>query len=227
MTAPIGHNQPPCAFNAIRIDIEDLEELAKGTFTGQPIATQEQADAVNQIRTARIGAEKALEEKRKAENEPFDKGKAAVQAIAKPLQAKLASIKVSESALLTAWNMAQDAKRQADAQAAIALADELHRAAQAKFAATDRADMEGREEAEQLLKDVDSAAKVAKRIDKAPSGLRTYYVATVTDHKTFLQWLMKNDALELRTYLDERAQKLCNASIRNMAGVLVSEKRRT
>jgi hypothetical protein len=37
---------------------------------------------------------------------------------------------------------------------------------------------------------------------------------------------MKNDGMELMAYLDERAQKLCNASVRNMAGVLVSEERR-
>jgi hypothetical protein len=168
-----------------------------------------------------IDAEKALETIRKRENEPFDTGKAAVQAIAKPLEKILDTAKKTAKQALTPWNLKLDAIREADAKAAKALADELAVQVAAKFAETNLGDLEGRQEAEALADQAKQAA-----IDKVPSGLKTYYVAKLVDRGAFLNWLKEHRADVLTDWLGAEAVRQVNAGQRCMAGVEVVIERR-
>jgi hypothetical protein len=228
MTATTGHNGGPALepFKAITDHIGDLYELAAGCLTGGDIASQAQADQIKQIVDDVIDAEKALEAIRKRENEPFDTGKAAVQAIAKPLADSLKLAKSTAKQPLTAWNLKLDAIREADAKAAKALADELATQVQAKFAETNLGDLEGRQEAEALAEQAKQAAMVAKRIDKVPSGLKTYHVAKLVDRGAFLKWLKEHRADVLTDWLGAEAVRQVNAGQRCMAGVEVFTERR-
>ena len=84
-----GHNQPPkTPFEAAegRIDLLHLE--ASNWFDGDAIETQGQADAVSKLLDDIRKAGKMAEAARKAEADPFDKGKAEVFARYEPMLGK-------------------------------------------------------------------------------------------------------------------------------------------
>ena len=78
MTAPIGHNQPPCPFAPHVSAIDELIELATGTLTGD-IKTQAQFDQVESLLDDVKDAAKALAETHKTEKAPWLAGGQAVQ----------------------------------------------------------------------------------------------------------------------------------------------------
>ncbi len=51
--AQIGHNKPPemTAFEALSANIDDLFDEAKLWMDGEPVTTQQQADALNTLET--------------------------------------------------------------------------------------------------------------------------------------------------------------------------------
>jgi hypothetical protein len=226
MTAGIGHNNPPDPFAAHETHILDLMELADGCLTGGKIDTPEKAAAIDELLESIKDATKALEVTRKAENKPFDDGKAAVQAKAKPLATKLELAKEIAAKALTPWRLKLQAEKDAEQQRlqdeAIRLADE----ARAKFTHSAPTDLSARIEAEEIAKRAKKAEAIANKIDRSATGLRTYHVATVTDYPAFLGWLKINRPHELKAWLSEQAQRECNSGQRAMAGVLVEQEKR-
>src|ERR1044071_4924172 len=79
-TAPMGHNNPPDPFLAIKVHVDDLMTEARAWCDGSAIETQQQADTVAKLIDEFRAASKAADEARKEEAKPFDEGKAAVQA---------------------------------------------------------------------------------------------------------------------------------------------------
>lgn len=197
--AAIGHNNPPedSPFDAIRVHIEDLYAEAKGFLDGEPIETQGQADAVSNLLNMIREAEKAADAQRVKENEPFDTGKAEVQARYAPLIGNTKAIKgktvlASEAckAALQPYLAKLDAEKRAAAEAARLEAERLaSEAAEAARAAG--ADLDAREQAEALLSDATAAQKAAsaaaKDTAKASGGygraasLRTTYRPVMVD----------------------------------------------
>ena len=74
----IGHNNPPTEFEVCKKTIQDLYEEAKLWLDGEPVETQEQADALNTLESRIREAAKDAEANRKKEAKPFDDGKAEV-----------------------------------------------------------------------------------------------------------------------------------------------------
>lgn len=203
--AGLGHNRPPepaSAYEACKIHIEDLWTEAKNWADGTPVENQAQADEVSRLieefRLAHVAADNA----RKAENEVFDKGKAAVQEKYAPLIADTKAVTgktiKAQAALkaalkpyldkLEAVKRAVEVKAREEAEAAAALAA----AAMRKVADND---LEAREAAEELVEAARLASTAASRAcnDKAHArggsramGLRKTYTASVHDPRALL-----------------------------------------
>jgi len=230
MNAPakIGHNGPPAdPFDAISADILDLFELASSALTGEPITTQAQADQIEQLADDCRKAEQAAEAARKEEKRPHDEAAKAVQAKWKPLIDKAELAKATALKALTPWKL--EIQRQKDEAAAKAraeaesIAEAARKAAQAANAANDLA---AREEAEALLAAADKAQKAANKVDRSPTGLRTYWHAEITDRRAALNHYLKTAPDEFVATIQRLADQDTRAGIRNIPGITAIEEKR-
>lgn len=228
MTATIGDNGGPPLdpFAPHETHIGDLLELAEGALHGNAIETPEQAAAVDEILGDIKKAGAALEATRKAENKPFDDGKAAVQAKAKPLAAKLDIAKDTAIKALTPWRLAEQAAKDAEQKRLREEADRLAAEARAKFVHTAPTDLASRFEADELAKVAKRANAAANKIDRSATGLRTYWTAQVTDYGVLLAHMKQTDPDGLKAMLDEYVERQKNAGVRILAGVEITEHRK-
>lgn len=213
MTAGIGHNQPPSPFAAHETHILDLMELAEGALHGNAIETPEQAAAVDEILSDIKKAAAALEATRKAEKEPFDVGKAKVQAIAKPLASKLDIAKETAIKALTPWRNKVQAEKDAEQQRLREEADRLADEARAKFTHSAPTDLAARIEAEELAKVAKKASAAANKIDRSATGLRTRYEAEIIDPIAFGKWAWAHRRPEYMKFLQTLAASEARANV--------------
>lgn len=227
--ATIGHNAGPPLdpFAAISAEILDLFELAESALTGEPIATQEQADQIEQLADDCLKAWQAAEAARKEEKRPHDEAAKAVQAKWTPLTEKADLAKKTALKALTPWKL--ELQRQKDESAAKARAEAEALAEAARKAAQEAAasaDLSARAEAEVLLKEADKATKTANRIDRAPTGLRTYWHAEIADRRAALNHYLKNAPDEFVATIQRLADQDVRAGVRNIPGINAIEERK-
>jgi hypothetical protein len=176
-------NSPPEI--AFSLEVDDLFALLSDTLAGTDgVTTDEQEAAIDGLMDDFRRVAKDTEASRKEAAKPFDDGKKAVQAAFKPVLDKAESGIAACKDALTPY---RDAKRRAAEEAARKLreeAEERQRQAQAALHQSD--DLAARWAAEETLKAADKLAKEANRVDRAPTGLRTYYEAVITDRKAAL-----------------------------------------
>lgn len=175
-----GNNPPP--FEAHKVNIDDLREEAKVWLDGKAIETPEEAEALNTLLDMARKAGKAADDQRTIEKKPhLDAGKA-VDKQWKPLVDGAEMIATLCKKVLTPWNIAEAARKEAVAAAARAAAEEEQRLArEAERTAASLADAE---QADQLDTSAQMASRVAKTAEKAATsglGLRTSYRAEITD----------------------------------------------
>jgi hypothetical protein len=195
----LGDNAPPpepTPFDAIRVHIEDLYTEACNWADGEAIASQEQADRVNDLKRQIQEAEALADKERKTENKPFDDGKAEVQARYAPLISNTKgvtgkTVRAVEvlNRLLGPWLKKLKDEQEAEAKRlrdeAQAKLDAARAAAEAAKASTDIAVTE---DAEAAISAAQEAARVAKTAEAArprtggdygrASGLRDKWVIT-------------------------------------------------
>lgn len=226
--AGIGHNNPPLTrFEKAQKRILDLYEEAKLWFDGAEITSQDQADGVNNILTWIREAHNEADAAREEENEPFNTGKAEVQARYAPLIADTTKVRgktilVAECCkrVLQPWLDKEKARLAAETEAAQKLADEALAAAQTAFRGSDPANLADRERAEQLGTEAASAAVTAKRAGKATpkagtvgraSGLRTRYVPTMTNPVLALRHFYSICPEDFKALAQKKAEEICRA----------------
>lgn len=193
--APIPNARP---FDLCEEKINDLYGEAKNWLDGEPIASQEQAEAVQTLLRQIQEAHKQADAERVKENKPFDDGKAEVQARYAPLISDTKAVK-GKTVLATDYckrALAPWLKKLADQQAEEARA--AREAAEAAAAAAQEAirkaneagNLTAREEAEQVVKDAKAAEQDAKAAEKArpqatgygrAATLRTSYKPVLTN----------------------------------------------
>jgi len=193
--APIPNARP---FDLFADHISGLYDEAKNFCDGEPIATQEQADAVQTLLRQIQEAHKGADAERVKENKPFDDGKAEVQARYAPLISDTKAVK-GKTVLATdfckralqPWLKKLADQQEAEARAAReAAAAAAVKAAEAIRQANETGNLTAREEAEQVVKTAKYAEQDAKAAEKArpqASGygraatLRTSYKPVLTD----------------------------------------------
>jgi len=191
--AGLGHNgaPEPTPFDAHLANITDLYTEAQAWCDGEPITTPAQAEKVELLLDMIREAHAAADESRKVENEPFDTGKAAVQAKYAPLISDTKGVKgktvLASAACLAAlapWRKKIADEKAAEAQRLQDLADEKARLARDALEAAEPTNLVAREEAQALITEAASAQKVATRADANKgkgNGLRTVYTPVLTD----------------------------------------------
>ena len=156
---PIGHNNPPSPFDAHRVNIEDLYGEAKNWLDGEPIASPEQAEAVETLLDMLRDGERAADEARKVEAKPFDDGKAEVQARYNPILKKAKVAADACKSALTTWRNAIAAEKAKAAAAAQAEAAEKARIAAEAMRQATPTNIEEREKAEAAVAEAEQPAK--------------------------------------------------------------------
>lgn len=234
--ATIGHNNPPDPFGAIKAHIDDLYAEAKNWLDGDPITTQAQADEVGRLLDMIREAEKTADDARKQENEPFDIGKAAVQAKYAPLIADTKAVRgktvlASEAckAALAPWRQEQERIKREAAEAARREAEEKARIAAEASRMADTADLEARERADAAIRDADAAAKLANRADKAATtgtGLRSYWTPKMVDPVAAARWAWADHRAACEEFFLSLASADVRAGKRTIAGFEIIEERR-
>lgn len=248
--AGIGHNQPPdepapkppTPFQLSKAEIDGLYLEAKNWADGSKVETQEQADAVGRLIALIRTAETTADERRIAENKPFDDGKAEVQARYAELIADTKSKKgmtvMALAALqkaLTPFLVAKDLAQQKEAEAARAAAQVLADAAQAAVrAASGGADLEAKEAAEDLLTTAKKAESVASKAEAARPmakgvgrsiGLRTTYRPEIINMSAFSRWCLDHRKEELVEAMMGIAKRAVASGLHTLPGIKIIEEK--
>lgn len=241
--ATIGHNQPPepTPFDMSKEAISSLFEEAKSWLDGDPISTQGQADMVQKLLRDIQAAEKEADARRTTENEPFDAGKAEVQARYAPLIANtkttkgltVLAVEACKKALAP-WLIKIDNENRAKAEVLRKEAEEKQRIAMEAMQQRG-GDLEASAKAEALVRDAKAAEAEARRADNAKAqakgegravGLRDYYTPEITDATAFARHVWTAHRADMETFLSGMATKLVAAGIRTIPGVTVHHERR-
>lgn len=197
----IGGNLPPepiDPFDAIKRRVEDLVKAANEWLASVPEITDETTATACDSFLSQVKAEiKALDEDRKAINEPHRKAIAENDERFRPITAMLKKVQDLLSPKKTAWLKREqeriaEERRKAEEEALRKLQEA--EAAAAKEPTT----VEEAVAAEEKIKAAESAIKMADRLAKAKaqvkgdlsaraSGLRTYWHARITDYQAALK----------------------------------------
>lgn len=222
-------------FDEIELEINDLYDEAKNWCDGADIENAEQHDAATAVYDALHEAGKRAEDLRKAEVKPFDDGKAAVQKRFHPLigdtkagKGKVPLGKEELGRVLSAWRTKVEAEKRAAAERARQEAEEERRKAEEAIRASS-GDLEARERAEEQLDLAKEAEAFANRENKRANtgnGLRTYWVARMTDPRAAVASMWKANPQAFVDLAQELADKAVRAGSREIAGFEITEQKK-
>lgn len=225
-----GHNNPPNDFEISKKEIDDLYDEAKLWLDGEPIATQGQADQITKLLAKIKAAAKTADTNRKYECQPHDDAKKAIQEKYAPLIADtkgttgktaLASSVCKE--VILPWNKKVQAEKDEAARKARAIAEAKEREAQEAIRASD---LEGREEAEKLLKEANKAAAKAKSISKDNvKGMRTVWDVVVGDRGVLMSHYWETRRDDLCEYVKGLAESEVRSGVRKIAGCTITSRK--
>ena len=212
----IGGNGPPepTLYEAAKAKVDDIAEEAAMWLDGADVESPEQADGLALIRDLAMKARKQADEARKVENEPFDTGKAEVQARFNPLLKDADRIKDAVNAALLKWQAKQDAILRAAAVAERAKADAAAEIARKARATMDAANLANVAEVERQTAASDAAQEAARRAENAKVvikggaravSFKTVYDAVVTERRQALNYYAVRDPAALTAWIQSMA----------------------
>lgn len=221
---PKTHNNPP-AYLQVFEEIDDLFMEAKNWADGAAIDNEQQHDTISSLREQLHEAGKRADELRVEEKKPHDDAAAAVQAKYKPALTKVKQGKDALGDLLAAWRKRVADEKAAEARRKQEEAARLAAEAQAAMRASS-GNLEARVDAEELLAHAKSVEKDARRSERAATtglGLRTVWVATMTDESAALDWAYNRDPEAFRALCQHAADTVVRAGMRSVPGFKVEE----
>lgn len=234
-----GGNNPPAEktpFELIETEIFDLYGEAKNWLDGKVAETQEMHDAIEKLMALIADAQKRADDLRALENEPFDKGKAAVQARYAPLIADTKATKGKTVRAIAACKAAIEPFRIRKAAEAAAAArkireeaEEAERVAQEAFRQSSVADLAQREEAERLAAAATSLNKEANRATKAAAtntGLVTYWQTVVIDPRALAGHYWKTRVADVDAFFKGLAEADVRGGVRAIPGCEITEQKK-
>lgn len=237
----IGANGPPhlIAFEAHRVNIEDLYTEAKNFCDGEPIDSEGQANAVSLLMDELRKASKAADDARVAEKKPLDEQIKEIQDRWNPLiQKDRGKVDLAISACkaaLAPWLRKLDDEKRAAAEAARLEAERIAAEAAAASRAAQPDDLEAREKAEALVANAQKAQAVANRAasDRAQATggarattLRSYWEPVLVDAPAALKHYVSTRPDDLKAALLRLAEEDVRAGKRTIPGFDVREDRR-
>lgn len=233
--AVVGHNNPPppTPWEAAQERIDDLYTEAQGFLDGAPVDNKGLADAVSNLQRLLQTARGAADDARRVENEPFDTGKAEVQARYNPLLKKADNAIEACKKAQEPWLKKQKAELEAAAAEARRVAQEKARLAQEAIRAVDRSNLMARAAAEDLLRDAKVAAIAATKAEKTTAktggafgravGLRSVWIATMTNRRAALKHYCQIRPDQVTEFLQTMADNDVRAGQRSIPGFGIAE----
>jgi hypothetical protein len=234
---PLDDTPPPepTPFEVVTKEIDDLFDEAKNFCDGAAIDSEALADAITELHDKIHAAGKRAEDLRVAEKKPLDDQIAAIQTKYAPLVAdnksKKGKVPLGKEAcqsLLTPWRVAKAAAARAEAERVAKLAAEAEAAARAAMAES-AGNLEARVVAEQHVENAKAWTTAAKRAEKAATvglGLRTIWVAEVTDWELAMDWAYSRDEARFRELVQAMADEAVRGGQRAIPGVVAHEEKR-
>lgn len=226
-------NAPTDAATLFREEIDDLMLEARNYLDGEPIANEQQAEAVSSLLNRLRRVAKDADEARKVEKKPHDDAGKAVQAKWTPIidKAELASKTAKEA--LAPWLQQVEEAQRAEAEAARQEADRIAQIARdAHQAAT--ANLQATEDADRLLKAAASAEKFAARAEKQRpivkggergTGLVDKFTPELVCAMDALKHYRAKQPAELIAWLVEQAEKDVRSGVRSIPGFTIKHER--
>lgn len=219
----LGHNQPP-VFEGFSLHIEDLFALISDTVAGGEVATDEQECALDGLLDDARKARKDADAARAEEKRPHDDAAKAVQAKWKPLLERCDMAADEIKRLLTLYRAAKQAAK--DEVARQAREEAALREAAARQALRTSDDLRERFEAEQNLATAKKLTATANKIDRVPTGLRTYWEAEVTDRRAALNFYLKRSPDRFAALIQQLADEDARTTRGTVPGVLFHERKK-
>jgi hypothetical protein len=227
---PKTHNLPP--HEAIFQQIDDLYDEAKNWADGEPITDEAMHDAITRLYDGLHEAGKAADDLRKDAKRPLDEQIDAIQKTYNPyIQPKKGKVDLGKSALgdlLAAWRAKVAAEKKAEADKIAAAAEAARKAADEAMRASS-GNLAAREEAEEQLAEAKRLEKTANRTFKAATtgtGMRTVWVATLTDAEAGLDWAYARDPARFTALVQDMANEAVRNGLRAVPGFAVAEEKR-
>lgn len=218
----IGDNNPP-PFEALSLHIEDLFTLVSDSTSGGKVENDDQESALDELLDDFRKARKKADGERAAEKKPHDDAAKVVQARWKPLLDRCDAASSEIKSLLTPYRSAkQKAKDDAAAKAREDAAAKLEEARKAIQASDD---LEQRFEAEEQLKLAEKQAKVANKVDRSATGLRTVWHAEITDRKAALVFLIQKWPERFEALIQDMADTEAHGARSPIPGILYKEEK--
>lgn len=219
-------------FDLAQQDISDLLEEAKHWLDGNPVTSQDEADAVAKLLDLARKAKRVADDARKEEKRPLDEKAKAIQVKYSPIIKDADLIASTCKAALAPFieeqeRVAREAERVAREQAEAA---EI--AAQKAMRESNVADIELRQEAEKLAEAAKTAEatalKTAKQRGSAKGGaravsMRTTYNAVIVDLNEAVKHYWKIQRLEFETLVIKLAAKDVRAGKKSIPGFKIVE----
>lgn len=224
-----GNNPPaPTPYEVAREGIETLYGEAAQWLDGETVDRPELADGLAKLQRSIQAARKAADAARKTEAEPFDAGKAEVQARYKPLLDKADRVIDACKRALAPWLVKLEVEKLAAAQEAQRKADEATRAARTAIQSTSPDNLAAREAAEQLVTAAKTAeheaalaahdtAKINGGVGRAVS-LRTTYKPVLVDAVAAARYYWDVNQPAMTDFLVMLAEKDVRAGKRSIPG---------
>ena len=227
--ATIGHNSPPSPFDEIKTRIEDLYGEAKQWLDGEPVTTQDQANALNTLENRIRETAKEAESLRKSEVKPLDDAKAEIQerfnaliGETKTVTGKTVMAIAAIKSALKPYLLELDRQQREVAAKAREEAQKAEQAALVAMQTREADNLEQREEAERLVieaKALNTAASKAEEAkahakgDGRATGLRSVWRAQMNSPFDAAAWAWKTHREELTAFV----QGLADKDVRNGA----------
>ena len=240
----IGGNNPPepTPYEKVKDRIEGLYLEASNWLDGDPIDSQESADAVSNLLGMIRDAKNEAEEYRKAENKPFDEGKAEVQARynvligdTKAVQGKTVLASDACKKALQPWLKKLDAEQRAREAEAKRIADEAEAAAREAAAKADTANLADIEAREAAIEKAKQSSITARQAEKAKPqsgggfgkrvGLRSTFVPVITDMREAAGHYWKTNRKDFEEFLLKLAKEDVARGKRDIPGFTINEER--
>ncbi|MCC6508894.1 MAG: hypothetical protein IT423_07290 [Pirellulaceae bacterium] len=216
-----SNNPPP--YEALSMHIEDLFVLVSDSLTGGEVTTDDQDAALDALLDDVRKAKKDADAARVVEKKPHDEAAKAVQERWKPILDRCDAATGEIKRVLTPYRNAKQKAKDEAARIAREEAEAKEKAAREVLQQSDS--LEEKFAAEEQLKQASKLTKIANRIDREATGLRTSYRAEVTDYGKLLAHYKITRPDALKAWLDSEAQTDVRMGCRVLPGVIVHEER--
>jgi hypothetical protein len=231
--ATVLTNMPADKATLFKEEIDDLLIEARNYLDGEPIANEQQAEAVSSLLNRLRRVSNDADDARKAEKKPHDDAAKAVQERWKPLLEKADLAASTAKQALAPWLQKVEEKQRREAEVARQEAERIAAVAAEKRAQA--GNLEAAEDAERLTKVAVGASKHAAKLDKAKPlatggeraiGLVSVFTAELTDSCAALRHYRERQPELLKEWLLEQATKDVRAGAREIPGFTIHHERK-